>query len=376
MNKLKILQINKLYYPVVGGIEKIIQQLAEGLNEKTDMKVLVCSKKGKGCFEKINGVEVNRANSMGIFFSMPISFSFIFMMRKMAKDRDVLVFHMPFPLGDLAGLLSGFKGKIIVWWHSDVVKQEKVMRFYEPIMRKFLNRADTIIVATQGHIEGSKYLRDYREKCVIVPYGVDGKIMEDSKKYCAEYKNNKEIIFLFVGRFVYYKGCSVLLEAFSKVKQGKLILAGDGVLRQELMEQAERLGIAKKVEFVINPSDERVMELYRECDVFVLPSIQRSEAFGLVQAEAMAYGKPVINTNLESGVPYVSLDGKTGLTVEVGSVKKLAEAMIYMIENAEIRRNMGIAARKRAYEVFTEEKMIEETLRSITMGGQKVDCDV
>lgn len=376
MDKLKILQINKLYYPVVGGIEKIIQQLAEGLNEKTEMKVLVCSKKGKGGAEQIKGVEINRASSLGIFFSMPISFSFIFMLRKMAKDRDVLIFHMPFPLGDFAGLLSGFKGKIVVWWHSDVVKQQKIMMLYEPIMRKFLQRADMIIVATQGHIEGSKYLKEYREKCVVVPYGVDGKILENSKKYCSDYNSSREIVFLFVGRFVHYKGCSVLLEAFSKVKQGKLILAGDGVLRQELMKQAESLEISEVVEFVINPSDERVMELYRECDVFVLPSIQRSEAFGLVQAEAMAYGKPVINTRLESGVPYVSIHGETGLTVEAGNAKKLAEAMVYMIENPEIRANMGRAARKRAYEVFTEEKMIEDTLRNIAMEGQKVDCNV
>jgi len=373
MDKIKILQINKLYYPVVGGIEKIVQQLAEGLNDKTDMKVLVCRKKGMGKTENINGVEVRKASSLGIYFSMPVSFSFFLCLKKMSKDRDVLLFHMPFPLGDMAALMSGFKGKIVVWWHSDIVKQKNIMWLYEPIMNKFLKRADLIIVATKGHIDGSKYLNQYRKKCVVIPYGIDGKIMRDSKSCEVRVKKDKDINFLFIGRLVYYKGCQVLLEAFSKLKTGKLIVAGEGVLKETLKKQAEKLKITGRIKFEINPSDKRVMELYRKCDVFVLPSVERSEAFGLVQAEAMAYGKPVINTRLESGVPYVSVDKLTGITVEAGNAKELSKAMEYLIENPDVREKMGIEAKKRAYENFSEEKMIEKTLKILNSVSRKVD---
>ena len=118
--KLRVLQVNKMYYPATGGVERLVQQIAEGLNERTDMKVLVCRKKGKGQVDTINGVEVHRASSLGVYFSMPVSFSFFRQLRSMSRDCDVIHLHMPFPLGDLGILLSGFKGKVVVSWHSDV----------------------------------------------------------------------------------------------------------------------------------------------------------------------------------------------------------------------------------------------------------------
>ena len=126
MDKIKVLQVNKLYYPEVGGIEKTLQLIAEGLNEKTDLEVLVCQKKGKGITEQINGVRVHRASSFGVVASVPISISFIWKLRQMSKGVDIVHYHMPFPLGDLACLLSGYKGKVVAYWHSDVVKKMDV----------------------------------------------------------------------------------------------------------------------------------------------------------------------------------------------------------------------------------------------------------
>ena len=94
------------------------------------------------------------------------------------------------------------------------------------------------------------------------------------------------------------------------------------------------------------------------CDVFVLPSVARSEAFGLVQIEAMAFGKPVINTDLPSGVPYVSLDKITGFTVPPGNVSALADAMQWMAEHEEGREKMGEQARKRMKEEYRMETML------------------
>ena len=131
MKKIKVFQVNKLYYPEVGGIEKTLQQISEGLNEKTDLEVLVCQKKGRGISERVNKVQVHRAGSFGVIASVPISFSFIWKLRRMSQDVDLIQFHMPFPLGDLACLLSGYKGKVAASWHSDVVKQKKWMIFYQ-----------------------------------------------------------------------------------------------------------------------------------------------------------------------------------------------------------------------------------------------------
>jgi len=364
MDKLKVLQVNKLYYPVTGGIERVVQQLAEGLNDKTDMKVLVCQEKGKTIIEEVNGVMVHRAGSLGVLFSMPISIPFFKQLRQLSKDRDVIHFHMPFPLGDLACLLSGYKGKVIVWWHSDIVRQKKLMNLYRPIMERFLKRADVIIVATQGHIDGSDYLHKYREKCVIIPYGVDKVIETNSDKYLRiSSLVNKEIInMLFVGRLVYYKGCEVLLKAFSQIEGAELTMIGNGELEDKLKEEAKVLGITDKVHFFRNVKEEQLNQAFENCDVFVLPSIVKSEAFGIVQIEAMAYGKPIINTNLPSGVPYVSLDQITGLTVPPNDVQALADAMKWMVEHEAERIEMGRKARERVKECFQMEDMLQRVL--------------
>ncbi len=364
MKKLKILQINKLYYPVTGGIERVVQQIAEGLKNRTDMEVLVCRERGKTVTENISGVKVNRAGSLGVLFSMPISFAFFSKLRKLSKDKDVLHFHMPFPLGDLACLLSGYKGKVIVWWHSDIVRQKKLMKLYRPIMERFLKRADVIIVATKGHIDGSDYLPKYRDKCVIIPFGVDPKIEYRGEQYLKKTVPilKDKINLLFVGRLVYYKGCEVLLRAVGRVDKVELTMVGSGELEDRLKEESAILGIQGRIHFRGNLNENELNKAFEDCDVFVLPSILKSEAFGLVQIEAMAYGKPVINTNLPSGVPDVSIDHITGLTVPPDDVQALADAISWMADHEEERIKMGRKARERVEECFQMEDMLNKIL--------------
>lgn len=368
MKKIKVLQINKLYYPFTGGVERVVQQIAEGLAEETDMKVLVCNENKKTVVEHINGVEVQRSGSFYMLGNMPLSFRFIRDLKKMSKKCDILHFHMPFPVGDLAGLLSGYKGKIVVWWHSDVVRQKKMMILYRPIMERFLKRAAVIIVATQGHIDGSAYLKPYAEKCVVIPYGVDPMmekkadewVLSRKEEWEAKEQKNRPVRFLFVGRLVYYKGCKVLLDAFRQVKDAELIMIGGGVMEEELKRLAAEYELEDRVHFLGKVSAEVLEEHFSECDVFVLPSIARSEAFGLVQIEAMAYEKPVINTNLASGVPYVSIHGETGLTVEPEDVQGMADAMNWLVEHPKERKEMGKRARVRVKEEYQMNKMLKQ----------------
>lgn len=373
MKKIKILQVNKLYYPYVGGIEKVVQQIAEGLNERADVKVLVCQDKGRGKKEIINNVKVYRSPSLGIWGNLPLPYRFFSDLKKLSKDRDIIHVHMPFPFADIACLLLKYKGKIIVWWHSDIVRQKKLMVLYKPIMMKFLKRVDKIIVATEGNLQNSEYLKIFKEKCIVIPFGVDRKIEQVSESYFKSLRNsfvlntddvcvrsNRAFRFLFVGRLVYYKGCKELLQAFSKL-YGKveLDIVGTGPLESELKKQVSLLKIEHKVHFHSNVSDEQLYKYYEMCDVFVLPSVAKSEAFGLVQIEAMAFGKPVINTRLESGVPYVSIHGETGLTIEAKNVDELARAMEWMMKHTKQRELMGMRARKRMEKEYRLETMIE-----------------
>lgn len=362
--RLKILQVNKLYYPVTGGIERIVQYIAEGLKDETDMQVLVCQRKGKGSWEQVNGVPVRRCGSLGVLFSVPLSLPFLWEFRRMAREADIVHVHTPFPLGDLACMLSGYKGKVIISWHSDVVKQKKLMLIYKPLMNWFLRRADGIIVSANGIINGSSYLGPYREKCRVIPFAVNPEINAKGKEYCmrqqGEPENGRHVRFLFVGRLVTYKGVDVLLQAFPHVKGAELHIVGTGDLENELKAYAKQHSLTDRVMFHGSISDEELEREFEACDVFVLPSVTKNEAFALVQQEAMAYGKPVINTRLKSGVPEVSVHGETGLTVEPGDAKELAAAMQELVDDPEKRIAFGKAARKKVDEQYTMEGMLAQ----------------
>lgn len=352
LRQLRVLQVNKFYPPLIGGIEKVVQQIVEGLSERCHMKVLVCQRKGPESDEVINGVQVHRSASIGTFCSMPLSFAFLKDFRRMSTDSNIVHIHMPFPLADLACLLSGYKGAVVVWWHSDIVRQKAFMPLYRPLMNWLLRRSDKIIVATQRHITGSKYLPAYQDKCVVIPFSLDRQILGDAKDYGNTKKGTTHegspFRFLFVGRLVPYKGCGVLLDAFAKLGEGQLTIAGDGPQREKLLRQSQKLGISERVRFIRQFTEKEKMQLYRDCDAFILPSISKNEAFGLVQLEAMAYGKPVINTDLDSGVPEVSLHNVTGLTVPPNDSVQLARAMERLIHDDDLCRSFGAAAVQRA----------------------------
>lgn len=122
--KLRILQVNKAYFPHIGGIESLVRTFSRELNRRAQVQVLVCQEKGKGEDRMVEGVPVHYASSLGTYFSCPVSFSFFRKFRQMAKQADVVEIHMPFPLADAACLLSGYRGAVVVAWHSDVVRQK------------------------------------------------------------------------------------------------------------------------------------------------------------------------------------------------------------------------------------------------------------
>lgn len=370
--KLRILQVNKAYYPHVGGIESLVKQYSEELRQlgEAEVQTLVCRDgRGKTFRETVNGVNVTRAGSLGTYFSCPLSFSFLRLFRKMSKNADVIEIHVPFPLADAALLLSGFKGRVVVAWHSDIVKQKKLLRLYKPLMMRLLRRADCIITATQGHIDGSDYLPQFREKCRVIPYGItpEDYLSVRKKPVLSELCNYPDSVkVFFTGRLVYYKGVDVLLKAFKNVKGCELFIAGTGELEYSLKHYAETHRIDNRVHFLGFLPDEKLRQAYADCDIFVLPSVAKSEAFGIVQLEAMVYGKPVINTDLPSGAPCVSLDGQTGITVPPSDAEALAEAINKLAADRRLREMYGNNAAERVKLCFNEKNVIREIFGALS----------
>ncbi len=377
MARLRVLEVNKAYYPHVGGIESIVRQYSEELGTAhPDVKVrtLVCRDGfGAPMSEQLSGVSLRRSGSLGTYFSCPLSLSFLRDFRKMAANSDVVHIHVPFPLADLALLLSGFKGTVAVSWHSDIVKQKKLLKLYAPLLRSLLRRADIIFVATKGHIKGSDWLRPYARKCRVLPYGVnvgDYLTIPEKPLLTGKCTNKDSVKIFFTGRLVYYKGVDVLLKAFraANLRNAELFIAGSGELEDSLRQYARRSGIGDKVHFLGFLDDDDLKQAYADCDIFVLPSVEKSEAFGIVQLEAMASGKPVINTRLPSGVPYVSIHGRTGLTVPPKDYRILAAAMRTLAADEAKRKKYGEAARKRAAECFDEKTIIDRLYKYLSSG--------
>lgn len=362
MAGLRILQVNKFYPPHIGGIETVVQQVSQGLKDRAEVSVLVCQPRGRGVREVLDGVPVTRCSTWRTVASCPVSFSFFRAFRRMAREADVIECHLPFPPADLACLLSGTKKRVVIAWHSDVVKQKKLLLLYKPILLRFLRRADAIIVATRGHIDSSAFLKPFRDKCVVIPYGIDTSayLQAPAMPILTERLSGKPLKkLLFVGRLVYYKGVDVLLRAFARTRGCALFLAGEGVLEPQLRQEAQALGAADRVFFLGRLPDQALRAAFRDCDIFILPSVANSEAFGIVQLEAMVYGKPVINTALPTGVPLVSLHGETGLTVPPGDEDALADAIRTLAEDDALREAYGAAAQRRVLEKFELNGMID-----------------
>lgn len=363
MKRVKVLQITKFFYPHFGGMEKVVRDINIGLKEDVEMKILTCQVKGKGNEEIIDGIEVFRAGSIGSYFSVPISFTFPFLLKKISSDRDILHFHLPFPLAVISYLLVRPKGKIIVWWHSDILRPKSLYKLYKPFLRKFLNKVDKIIVATPYHIKNSDILKDFRNKCEVIPFGIDIKHFEKNSQVRNKVKQIRNKygpkFILFIGRLIYYKGLEYLIQAMTEIN-AKLLIIGEGNLRGNLQKLVDNFKIDDRVFFLGRVKNSDILAYYHACDIFVLPSIAKTEAFGLVQLEAMACGKPIVNTNLPTGVPYVSQHKITGLTVLPKDIKALAGAINILFSDESLRKKYGENGKRRVEKEFTKKIMIEK----------------
>jgi len=361
---MKVLQVNKLYYPHIGGIENHVRILATGLRNKIDVEVLVANERFAKAVEIIDGIRVTKVASLGRFRSTPLTPQFITQLKKMKSD--VYHLHFPNPTGELSFLTAKPIGKLVVTYHSDIIRQKNLLKFYKPFLEKFLDRADGIIVGSPNIVESSPFLQRVKNKCRVIPFGIQTDWLEltpeiESKANEIRQKHGPKIAF-FLGRLIYYKGVDYLIRAMKDV-DGKLIIAGEGELESELKKLVADLRLENRIEFVGTLPGKELSAYYHACDVFVLPSVEASEAYGLVQLEAHACGKPVVSTNLPTGVPFVNKDGYSGIVVPPKDSDSLSEAINKLFKDDELRSKLGVQARQRFYEEFTSEIMIDRTLK-------------
>ncbi len=354
-----ILQVGKFWPPHYGGIETHLRELCTGLASVVDVDVVV-SNVGRHYVQEQDGdMRVTRVPTFARVASAPLSPRMLGFLRE--SPADLVHLHLPNPPAVIAYLLSGHRGKLVVTVHSDIVRQRMMAKLLSPTLSALLRRADAIVSFSPNRLEHSAVLQGFRDKCHVIPHGIPFEQYDEVDRTQIEEIRNRyrKPIVLAVGRLVYYKGFDYLIRAMRQI-DAQLLVIGEGPLHQQLVEQVTASGVEDKVSFLGNVTDLR--PYYHACDVFALPSIAVSEAFGIVQLEAMACGKPVVNTQLPSGVPWVSQNGITGITVPPCDVDALAEAVSVLLSQPELAARYGRAARRRVEQEFATERMLARTL--------------
>ena len=361
-SRLRVLQIGKYFAPRHGGIESHLRDLCSELRKFVDLKVIVANDRLRQDRASIEGTDVTRLGRVMTLASAPICPAMVNSIRR--ERADIVHLHLPNPAAAIACLIGRPSGAIVITWHSDVVRQQRLARLYQPLERILLERCSAIVATSPAYIAGSPVLRMHANRCHLIPYGIDaGQFDDDRVDQSLVEKLRQRFgprIILSVGRLVYYKGIKFLIRAMAKV-DAKLVIVGEGPLRAELEREAAISGTSDRVIF-LGEIEDNLTSYYHASDVFALPSCERSEAFGIVQLEAMACGRPVVNTQIDSGVPYVSLDGVSGFTVQPKSSDAMATALNRLLDNPELRMRMGRAARERAVAEFGIREMTARTL--------------
>jgi len=375
--KLKIAHIVCAFPPYKSGMGNVCFEQAKRL-AKLGHRLVVFTpqyKKNTPLVENYCGFEIQRLKP---FFKFGNT-AFLPTLPKKLKKFDIIHLHWPFVgTGELIILNKSLRSKLVVQYHMDLIDTKIrgfIFSLYNILFNKRLIKSGKkILVSSFAYLKTSKirkYYKEFKNKFAISPFGVEQSRFFPQKKnknllLKHNIKNNEKII-LFVGtldRAHYFKGVNVLLSAIANKNlislPLRLIIVGRGESREGYEKLAKNLGISNKVIFTGQISDKDLPQYYNLCDLFVLPSVSKSEAFGLVSLEAMACAKPIIVSDLPGPN---SLVEKSGLVVEIGNVEDLAQKIKKLVKNQKLSVNFGRQALKLVQKKYNWPKIVKNIER-------------
>jgi rhamnosyl/mannosyltransferase len=359
-----------------GGLERYVFELARALEPEVRYTNIVAKRGGAPDLPMVG--ETVYAHPWVNLVGTPICPTMPWHALTRHRRAPFDLVHLQFPADPMAHLSASLlpRGvKRVISWHSDIIRQQKLLSLYRPFLDRLVRSADAIIAATPAHISSSEQLLAVRNRSVfhVVPYGFDLTRFRQRPALADDIRRrfrNKFLVFA-LGRHVYYKGFEFLIRALAQLPDVDLALGGQGPLTGELERAARDAGAAERVHFVGRIPEADLPAWYHACDVFCLPSVEPAEGFGIVQIEAMASGRPVVCCELNNGVTWVNQDGITGLVVPPADPTALAAALAKLMREPDLRARLGEQGRARAFGVFTLEAMARGTLsvyRSVLAG--------
>jgi len=365
---MRVLQLGK-YWRIDGGIETHVKTLCKSLaSAGVDVVNLVSSIDRRGNRFEIDGYTVVESPTLGTYFSTSIAPRMVLDARRLHGEKpfDIVHLHFPDPMSHLASLALPANISRVITWHSDIVKQRHLLKLYRPFQLREIMRAKAIVAATSSHFSSSTQIpAEYpAAQKYVIPYGMDFGWLEltpDMQATAARIKaqaGGKFMVFA-LGRHVEYKGFDVLIRAMQHTS-AYLVLGGEGPLTSQLKTFAQQLGIADRVCFAGRLSESALAAHYHACDTFCLPSVTPNEAFGIVQIEAMACGKPVICNQLNNGVNDINPHMHTGLTIPASNPHALAQAIKQLQHDQPLRQGLGRNAQQHAHDRFSIQYTVKQ----------------
>jgi len=351
---MRVLHVGKFCPPVKGGMETFIVDLLKYLSRSIDVDLLCVREDLRDRVIHTPFYTIYGLGRISNILSCPITLNLYGWLKALIPHYSILHVHLPHPLATLACILDNSHIPIVVHWHSDVVRQQMFSPMYEWMVTKLLDKASAVIATSPHYVKGSQLLNRFIDKVHVIPLGVDPHRIEATKEGVEKIKatfRDRPII-LTVGRLVYYKGFEYLIQAMRYV-DAYLIIIGIGPYYRRLERLIRYHKLESRVKLLGYVPSETLGNYYAACDLFVLPSIERSEAFGIVQVEAMYHGKPVISTDIPySGVTWVNEHNVTGWVVPPRNPKALADAIRYLLNDVALSKRLGENGRRKFGQCF------------------------
>lgn len=358
---MRVLHFFKTAFPdTMGGVEQVINQIARGTS-KLGVKAEVLSLTPERIARtiEIDGYLLHRARLDFQIASTGFSISAIWRFAQLAKKADVIHYHFPWPFMDLVHFVTRVKKPTIVTYHSDIIRQKRLLKLYRPLKNRFLASVDRIVATSPNYLTTSHVLERFSEKVTVIPIGLDKSSYPQPAQERLQYWRERLApkFFLFIGVIRYYKGLHILIEA-AQGTDYPIFIVGAGPIEEELKIQIAKLGILN-IHFLGQLPDEDKVALLTLCYGVVFPSHLRSEAFGISLLEGAMYGKPMISSEIGTGTTFINIAGETGLVVPPSDPAALRQAMRYLWEHPDEAAEMGKRAEERYWKHFTAEQMVK-----------------
>jgi len=359
---MKIVMLSPYFYPHTGGTEKYVRDLSAVLikegHEVTVITNNLPRSKNAPAHEVLpEGIKVIRLDAVDMFYYLPVSWQFNL---KMLEGFDIVHAHVP-AFSFLRAVAGKVRQPVVVTYHCDVTVSEKyfgvpVPRWLVPpfeessniMARRLLSKADMVYNTTETYAETSPVLKHVAHRSI--PIGIFSDRIDEAQKklgFTPDKKNPRQILFL--GRLAGNKGCDYLVKAMPKVlskfPDTKLIICGDGEEKAHILDLVTQFNIGPAVTFLGTATFDKLVELYYTSIAYVFPSINRLEAFGIVQLEAMANYTAVVASDIP-GPNSVMEPGKSGLLVPKQNPEALADALCQILADTEKAKAMGKRGRE------------------------------